>query len=98
MTTKLPILTIKPGASLPRPVPLQVWRPPNAHFPPSLAQRNQLLQSVRHYVAEFNPVPPLSIAELKAHAARVIASLQCPPAYADYVGVLINNEAWREQL
>jgi len=96
--TMPPSQTVKPAMSLPRPIPMQIWRPANEHFPPTPVQRNHILQAVRHYVAEFNPVPPLSIPELKTHAARVVASLQCPPAYADFVGVLINNEAWREQL
>lgn len=77
---------------------MQVWRPVNAKFPPTPHQRHQILQAVRHYVSEFNPVAPLSIEELKSHAARVIAGLQCPAEYADFVGVLINNESWREQL
>ncbi len=84
--------------SLPRPVPMQTWREVNPNFPASFKDRNKILQAVRHYVAEFNPVPPLSPEELKTHAARVIAGLQCSTAYADFIGVLINNEAWREQL
>jgi geranylgeranyl pyrophosphate synthase len=36
--------------------------------------------------------------ELKAHADRVVSLLGCDPIYRDYIGVLINNEMWREQL
>jgi len=86
------------AARLPRPTPVQTWRPPSPKFPPTPAQRSQVLQAVRHYVAEFNPVAPLSLPELKTHAARVVASLQCPSAYSDFISVLINNESWREQL
>jgi geranylgeranyl pyrophosphate synthase len=84
--------------TLPRPKPLQVWRPIDSKFPPTLHQRRQILQAVRNYVAEFTPVAPLSIEELKVHAGRVIATSGCSPCYADFVGVLVNNEAWREQL
>jgi geranylgeranyl pyrophosphate synthase len=63
-----------------------------------LADRNRLLQFVRHYVAEYNPVPPLPLDQLKEHADRVLALLKWDPVYRDYAGVLINNEIWRETL
>lgn len=83
---------------LPRLVPLQTWRPPKANIPPTPVQRQHILQVVRNYVAEFNPVPPLPIRELEVHADRVVAHLQCDPVFRDYIGVLLNNEMWREQL
>src|SRR2546430_17452685 len=36
--------------------------------------------------------------ELRMHADSVIAQSNCPEIYRDYIAVLINNEAWREQL
>lgn len=63
-----------------------------------LADRRRVLQAVRNYVAEFNPVPPLPLAEVAEHAARVVAALGCDPAWRDYIGVLVNNELWREAL
>src|SRR5205823_5624909 len=45
-----------------------------------------------------NPVPPLPVEELKVHAERVVKMLQYDPVYRDYIGVLINNEIWRESL
>src|SRR5205823_5209166 len=45
-----------------------------------------------------NPVPPLPVEELKVHAQRVVRMLQYDPVYRDYIGVLINNEIWRESL
>lgn len=83
---------------IPRPVPLQRLRPPKANIPPTLAERARIQQSVRHYVAEYNPVPPLPLDQLKEHADRLLGQLQLDPAYRDYVGVLINNEMWRETL
>jgi len=83
---------------LPRLVPQQKWRPTKKNIPPTLAQRQLILQAVRNYVAEFIPVPPLPAADLKVHADRVVAQLQCDPVFRDFVGVLINNEMWREQL
>src|SRR5437764_7539100 len=83
---------------IPRLAPIQKWRTPKKNIPQTLAQRTRILQTVRNYVAEFNPVPPLPVPDLKAHADRVVERLGCDPIYRDYVGVLINNEMWRESL
>src|SRR5882762_10114758 len=83
---------------IPRPVPVQRFRPPKANIPQTPIQRNNVLQVVRAYVSEHNPVPPLPVEELKVHADRVVQTLKCDPIYLDYVGVLINNELWRETL
>ncbi|MEW6160475.1 MAG: polyprenyl synthetase family protein, partial [Verrucomicrobiota bacterium] len=61
-------------------------------------ERTHILQFVRHYVAEYNPVPPLPLEQLKEQADRVVELLKCDPIYRDYIGVLINNEMWREAL
>src|SRR3989454_3168506 len=83
---------------IPRHVVQQRFRAPKKNIPQTVVERNRILQSVRHYVAEHNPVPPLPVDELKEHADRVVEMLQCDPIYRDYVGVLINNELWRETL
>ena len=85
-------------ARLPKLVPQQKWRPPKKNIPPTPLDRQQILRAVRHYVAEFNPVPPLPADDLKLHAERVRAQLQCDPLFRDFIGVLLNNEMWREQL
>jgi len=43
-------------------------------------------------------VPPLPLAQLKEHATRVVGLAGCAEIYRDYIGVLINNELWREAL
>lgn len=86
------------AASLPRLAPRQRWRAPRPGIPPTPEQRQHFLQMARDYVAEFNPVPPLSMTEIGLHAGRLMARLQCDASYRDYLGVLINNELWREQL
>ena len=83
---------------IPRPVPPQRFRPPKKNIPQTGVERNHILQVVRHYVAEFNPVPPMPADELRQHAAKVVELLKCDPIYADYIGVLVNNEMWREML
>ncbi|MBI1177489.1 DUF116 domain-containing protein [bacterium] len=87
-----------PSTGLPRLVPQQTWRAPKKNVPQTLHDRQRVLHAVRNYVAEFNPVPPLPADELKVHADRVVAELKCDPIYRDYVGVLLNNEMWRESL
>lgn len=84
-------------AAIPRIAPRR-FRPPKPGIPPALAERRRVLQAVRNYVAEFNPVPPLPLAEVAAHASRVVTALQCDPSWRDYIGVLVNNEMWRESL
>ena len=83
---------------LPRLVPQQKWRTPKKNIPPTLVQRQHILQAVRNHVAEFNPVPPLPADELKVHAERIVTQVGCDPIFRDFIGVLLNNEMWREQL
>jgi geranylgeranyl pyrophosphate synthase len=42
--------------------------------------------------------PPLVLDELRLHAEKIVARAGMPPIYTDYIGVLLNNEVWREQL
>lgn len=94
-----PAANLTPGSvSIPRHVVQQRFRTPKKNIPQTAVERAYILQVVRNYVAEFNPVPPQPAEELKLHAERVIAQHNCNPVYRDYVGVLINNEMWREQL
>ena len=91
-------LSLNNPVHIPRLAPMQKWRTPKKNIPQTLAQRTRFLQAVRNYVAEFNPVPPLPVPELKAHADRIVDGLGCDAIYRDYVGVLLNNEMWRESL
>ena len=84
--------------SLPKPIAPARYRQPKKNIPQTPEERTQILHAVRNYVAEFSPTPPLPLAELAEHADRVVQHLGIAPIYRDYVGVLINNELWREQL
>jgi len=83
---------------LPRHAVQQRFRLPKQNIPQTTAERNEFLRFIRHYVAEYNPVPPLPFDQLKEHADRVVSMLKCDPVYRDYAGILINNEMWRETL
>ena len=97
-----PIAFKPPGsyssAAVPKHVVQQRFRTPKKNVPQTPIERNHFLHVIRNYVAEFNPVPPMPADELKIHADRVIGMLKCDPIYRDYIGVLINNEMWREQI
>ena len=86
------------AVAVPRHAIQQRFRPAKKNIPQTTAERNRLLQFIRHYVAEYNPVPPLPVEQLREHADRVVELLKCDPIYRDYAGVLINNEMWRETL
>ena len=98
MTASPISLVASSPAGLPRLVPQQTWRPPKRNIPQTAVQRRHILDAVRDYVAETRPVPPLPASELKRHADVIVEKLKCDPIYRDYVGVLFNNELWREQL
>src|ERR1700678_1406611 len=84
--------------SFPRPVPQQRIRTPKKNIPQTPIQRNHILQAVRAYVAKHQPVPPMPSADLKVLADQLVVEIGCEPIYRDYVGVLLNNEMWRESL
>src|SRR5687767_3907600 len=83
---------------VPRHAVQQRFRAPKHNIPQTAFERTRVLHAVREYVAEHNPVPPLPMAQLKEHADRLVSILRCAPVYRDYVGVLLNNELWRESL
>src|SRR3954467_10060139 len=84
--------------TIPRAVPQQKIRPPKKNIPQTPIQRQFILERVRAYVAEQKPVPPLPAEEIKVLADGLVAELKIDAIYRDYVGVLLNNEMWREQL
>jgi geranylgeranyl diphosphate synthase, type II len=88
-----------PGLDVLRVVP-ERSRAPQANIPQTLAERERLRATISGYVAanRDNLVPPLVLDELRTHADQVVAAIGVEPVYRDYVGVLLSNEVWREQL
>lgn len=89
-----------PILSLPKRIPVLPDRPPQANVPQTRAERERLKRIVAAYVAE-NPgrlVTPLVLDELRLGAEDVVREARIDPLYTDYVGVLLSNEVWREQL
>jgi geranylgeranyl diphosphate synthase, type II len=83
---------------IPRPVPVQRERPPRENIPQTRAERARIVQFIRHYVGEYNPVPPMPLDQLREHADRVVNLLHLGSTCREFVGLLINNEMWRETL
>src|SRR5437867_223038 len=88
-----------PGLEVLRVVPERV-RPPQANIPQTLAERERLRASIARYVDANRDtlVPPLVLDEMRRHADHVVTAADVDPTYRDYVGVLLSNEVWREQL
>ena len=87
-----------PLLSLPRAVPALSKRPTQETIPPTREERERIRALAQRYVAETKPVMPLSFAELKSHAERLIERGQIDPKFRDYVAVVVNSEACREAL
>jgi geranylgeranyl pyrophosphate synthase len=96
-------ISLKPAGSftsvaIPRHVVQQRFRTPKKNIPQTTQERTRILQFIRHYVAEYSPVPPLPVDQLKEHADRIVELMKCDAIYRDYIGVLLSNEMWRETL
>ena len=87
-----------PLLSLPRAVPALSKRPTQETIPPTREERERVRALAQRYVAETKLVLPLSFAELKSHAERLIERGQIDPKFRDYVAVVVNSEACREAL
>ncbi len=76
----------------------QRFRTPKTNIPQTPFERTRFLHAIRDYVAEHRPVPPMPMPRLKEHADKIVELLRCDTVYRDYVGVILSNEMWREQL
>src|SRR5438270_8023748 len=89
-----------PIVILPRALPPQAWREPQETIPATLFERERIRAIIRSYVEARGDelTAPLMIEELKRHADAVVRGAGIDSKFADYVGVLLNNEVWRDQL
>jgi geranylgeranyl pyrophosphate synthase len=82
----------------PRPVPVQRPRTPDDRIPQTLRERERMRILAREFMAEKQPVPPLSLAELRSLTEEFAKRHTLPSKYIDYAGVLLNGAMWRDQL
>ncbi len=71
-------------------------RQPQDNVPQTKQARDGLLAVIREYLEAHEPVPPLSLDEVRTHTDAVLAKAGMDRKYADYAAVLVNNEVWRE--
>jgi geranylgeranyl diphosphate synthase type II len=93
----LSLLTV---VTLPKAVPTLPIRPPQESIPQTRAEREGMRVTIQRYVAANRDrlVPPLVLDELRTRSEELLALTGIDPKYRDYVGVLLSNEVWREQL
>jgi geranylgeranyl diphosphate synthase type II len=89
-----------PVLNLPKAVPMLPMRAPQETIPQTYAEREGMRVTVQRYVAAHRDrlVPPLVLNQLRTFAEDLVARSGADPKYIDYIGVLLNNEIWREQL
>ena len=73
-------------------------RPPKKNIPQTKPERDLLLQAIRTYVEEHNPVPPMPQDELEVHARKILETTGTAETYLHYTAVCLNNEMWRETM
>lgn len=64
--------------------------------PDEASGRTRLREAVQRYAVRSALTPPLTIDELQGHARAILAAEGAAPELADFVTVLVGNEAWRE--
>jgi geranylgeranyl pyrophosphate synthase len=91
---QLPVLV------LPKQVPVLPSRRPQPNIPQTRWERERLKTVVSEYVnaraAELTP--PIPLEDLRVRATEIVQAANIDSLFTDYVGVLLNNEIWREQL
>lgn len=87
-----------PAVKLPRKLPLQILRPTQSNIPQDRRERDRLKNVAAKLIADEGIVPPLSIAELREFGTRACELADVDPIFQNYCSVLVNNEAWRDEL
>ena len=86
------------GITLPQAVAAPRFRKPKKNVPQTKIERDHVLQKVRQFVEEVQPVPPAPLDELKKLTDQLLESKGIDANYRDYTGILLNNEMWRDIL
>lgn len=84
--------------TLPAKVPKQAYRPAQSNIPDDKRARVFLKKVVAEHVRRVGAVPPLTMDELREHAAAVLATAGLESRYRDYAAILVGNESWRDTL
>ena len=84
--------------SLPAKVPKQAYRKAQSNIPDDKRVRAAITRAATAHVKKAGTVPPLSIDELRGHAAAILLELGLDAKYGNFVAILVNNAAWRDTL
>jgi geranylgeranyl pyrophosphate synthase len=87
-----------PVLNIPRPVPPERERQPQGTIPQTRPERERMKLQARAFVRERKLVTPLSFEELRRHCDDFLGLHGHDPKYRDFAAVLMNSEAWRDQL
>jgi len=79
-------------------LPVIRQRAPQENIPASRQERDYIRRVIKSYVEEFNPVPPMPMKELQERADELVSKYEFNEKYRDYIAILMNNEAWSENL
>ena len=67
-------------------------------MPRDSAERQAVLGAVRAYSEATLLVPPMTLAELRIHAEKVVDTNALPDRYLDFVMIAVGNELWRDRV
>src|SRR5438552_8499333 len=84
--------------ALPAQVPRQRYRPAQSNIPDDKRVRALLKKTAEDRVKRVGAVPPLTIPELREHAAAILAEQGLDAEYENYVAILVCNASWRDTL
>jgi hypothetical protein len=73
-------------------------RPCQEGVPPTRALRDEIRGAVRAYADAHAFRPPLTFTELHDHSGHILEAAGIDESHRDWVGVLLNNATWREQV
>lgn len=90
--TPAPALELPPAVA-----PIRI-RQPQHNIPQTKADREYVLLTIREYLKTHPLVPPIPMGDLRFHAEEVARMGKIDPLYVDFVGVVMNNELWRDTL
>lgn len=83
---------------IPQRVPTLKSREPEKKVPATRQERETILRLVRQYTGSLDIAPPIPTQDLRVHAEFILKEHDIDLIYAEYTGILVNNELWKESL
>ncbi|MEQ8764702.1 MAG: polyprenyl synthetase family protein, partial [Planctomycetota bacterium] len=93
-----PIESDAPSVQLPPRIAQPKYRKAQSNIPDDRRLRDRMKELAKEYIEANGIVPPLTFDQLLQHASGLCESAGLEPLYRDYLAVILNNEAWRDEL